>query len=424
MKLHRSLLALTLGSAVGPVLAGGIQLYEAGQEGAGLANAGAAALATDPSVLMSNPAGLSALEGTQVSLNGQVIFGDLGFQRDEANDFSGNEGGNPLPYLPGSSFFISHEINERASVGLGMYGTFGLSVDYDDDWAGRYFTQESTLIGVSLQPTYAYKVNDDLSIGFGPRLVYGYYRTEVAVDNNVLLPFNRFDDGQVRYKDTDTGVGLNLGLLYRMDERTTLGLAYTSKVDLEFEDSPELKDIDNPVLNQALGQLNLQSLQVDMEIPQTVTLSVAHRLDEQWTLLASANWQDWSEFGDIGVEVDSDGGGTSRTVDRQYQDTWHLSLGAQNQLSPKLRWNMGVAYDSSAVKDENRTVDNPMNAGWRLATGMHYQVDESLALNLSYSLIWLGDMDVEQRKRSGETLSGDYPNSALHIIGGGATWRF
>jgi long-chain fatty acid transport protein len=37
----------------------------------------------------------------------------------------------------------------------------------------------------------------------------------------------------------------------------------------------------------------------------------------------------------------------------------------------------------------------------------------------------MGDMDVEQTKsRSGETLSGSYRNSALHIIGGGATWRF
>lgn len=38
-----------------PAWAGGILIYEAGQEGNGLANAGSAALANDPSVLMSNP---------------------------------------------------------------------------------------------------------------------------------------------------------------------------------------------------------------------------------------------------------------------------------------------------------------------------------------------------------------------------------
>lgn len=421
----RPLLVLAMTAGAGQTMAGGILLYEVGQEGAGLANAGSAALASDPSVLMSNPAGIAALPGTQISLNGQALFGDLGFQRDAGNDYSGNEGGNPLPILPGSSFFISHEVNDRASIGFGLYGNFGLSVDYDDDWAGRYFTQKSTLIGISMQPTFAYKINDDLSIGFGPRLVYGYYNTEMAVDNNALLPISPYsEDGQLRYKDTATGVGLNLGLRYQLDARTTVGLAYTSKVELDFKDSPDAKGILNPLLNQALSGLDVDNLEIDMNIPQTLTLSVAHQLNERWTLLGSANWQDWSDFADIGVAVDSSLGTVSRSADRKYQDTWHLSFGAQNQLSPKLRWNMGVAYDSSAVKDKDRTVDNPMNETWRLATGLHYALDDNTDVNVSYTLVWLGDMDVEQSKRSGQTLSGEYPNSALHIIGAGMTWRF
>jgi long-chain fatty acid transport protein len=425
MKMSKSLMLLAIAGSASQALAGGIQLYEVGQEVAGLANAGSAALANDPSVLMTNPAGISALKGTQVSLNGQAVFGDLGFQRDSGNDFPGNEGGNPLPILPGSSLFISHQLDDRASIGFGLYGNFGLSVNYDDDWAGRYFTQKSTLLGISMQPTFAYRISDDLSVGIGPRLVVGYYNTEMAVDNNAFLPVSPFkQDGQLQYKDTTTGVGLNLGLRYQLDARTTVGLAYTSKVKLDFEDSPQAKGIQNPLLRQALSGIDADNLELDMNIPQTLTVSVAHQLNEQWTLLGSANWQDWSDFGDIGVSMDSAAGSVSRTASRQYQDTWHLSLGAQNQLSPKLRWNMGVAYDSSAVKDKDRTVDNPMNETWRLATGLHYRLAEDMDVNVNYTLVWLGDMNVQQRKRSGETLSGQYPNSALHIIGGGVTWRF
>jgi long-chain fatty acid transport protein len=416
---------LALAGSAGQALAGGIQLYEAGQEGAGLANAGSAALATDPSVLMSNPAGIAALRGTQISLTGQAVLGGLGFDRDSDNDFAGNEGGNPLPILPGSSFFISHEVNDRASIGFGLYGNFGLSVKYDDDWAGRYFTQESTLIGISMQPTLAYKITDDLSMGIGPRLVYGYYYTKLAVDNNALLPGTPFQqDGNVQYKDTDTGVGLNLGLRYQLDPRTTVGVAYTSKVKMEFKDSPSAHGIRNPLLNLALSRLDVDELEIDMNIPQSATLSVAHQLNEQWTLLSSVNWQDWSDFADIGVEVDTAAGDVSRSVNRKYQDTWHVSFGAQNQLSPKLRWNMGIGYDSSAVKDKDRTVDNPMSDTWRLATGLSYKLAEDTDLNLNYTLVWMGDMDVQQSKRNGQTLSGSYRNSALHIVGGGMTWRF
>ncbi|MNO51419.1 Outer membrane protein P1 precursor [compost metagenome] len=414
----------SLGLLAGDTWAGGILIYETGQEGNGLANAGAAALASDPSVLMSNPAGITELRGTQVSANAQVILGHMTFSRDSNNQFDGNEGGNALQYLPGSSLFISHQIDERSAIGFGMYGNFGLALDYDDDWDGRYFNQEAAIIGVSFQPTLAHKFTDDLSIGIGPRIMFAYYRNEMAINNN-LLGLRDSPDGQLEYKDTDVGTGVNLGLLYRLNERTQIGLAYTSKIDLEFKDSPSVNKVSNPLINAALSRLDVNDLELDMSVPQTVLFSVANDLNSQWKLLGSLGWQDWSEFGNIGVDVDVNATDVSRTVDRQYKDTWHASIGTQYQANPKLRWSMGLGYDSSAVDDKDRTVDNPMGEAWRLATGINYQIDEGLDLHAAYTLVWLGDMDVEQTKsRSGDTLSGSYRNAALHIIGGGATWRF
>lgn len=280
-------LAVSLGLLTGNAWAGGILIYETGQEGNGLANAGAAALATDPSVLMSNPAGLTELRGTQVSANAQVILGHMRFSRDSNNQFDGNEGGNALQYLPGSSLFISHQIDERSAVGFGMYGNFGLALDYDDDWAGRYFSQEAAIIGVSFQPTLAHKFTDDLSIGIGPRIMFAYYRNEMAINNNPL-GLRDSPDGQLEYKDTDVGAGINLGLLYRLNEHTQVGLAYTSKIDLEFKDSPNVNKIDNPIINAALNRLNVNNLELDMSVPQTVLFSVAHDLNSQWKLLAAS----------------------------------------------------------------------------------------------------------------------------------------
>lgn len=417
-------LASALGLLASPAWAGGISIYEAGQEGNGLANAGAAALASDPSVLMSNPAGIAELKGTQISANGQLILGHIKFSRDGDNQFDGNEGGNALQYLPGASFFVSHQIDERNAIGFGMYGNFGLALDYDDDWAGRYFTQEAAVIGVSFQPTLAHKLTDDLTVGIGPRIMYAYYRTEVGIDNNLLGLRDR-PDGQLEYKDTDVGTGVNLGLLYHLSPSTQIGLAYTSRIKLEFKDSPDVRNVSNPIINAALRRADVDSLELDMNVPQTVLLSVAHDLDPQWKLLGSLGWQDWSDFGQIGVAVDANAGGVDRTVDRQYKDTWHASLGAQYQATRQWRWSFGLGYDSSAVDDKDRTVDNPMGEAWRLATGVNYQVEEGLDLHLAYTLVWLGNMDDTQTKsRSGETLSGTYKDAALHIIGGGATWRF
>ncbi|MEH6364772.1 MAG: outer membrane protein transport protein [Pseudomonas marincola] len=426
MQLRKSLMALSILGAAGNAWAGGIMVYEAGQEGAGLANAGAAVLATDPSVMMNNPAGISELKGTQFTANAQIIAGDMRFSRDADNTFSGSEGGQPLKYFPGSSLFISHEINDRASIGFGMFGTFGLMLDYDDDWAGRYFSQESAVVGVTFQPTFSYRVNDDLSVGIGPRIMYGYYRSETGINNNVL-GVNNADDGQLRYKDTDWAMGMSIGALYNLTPTTKVGLAYTSKIKLEFEDRPELKNVSNPILNLALNRLDANGLNIDMEVPQTVLLSVSQQLDGGWTLLGSAGWQDWSEFGKLGIAVDGGATGASTKVlaDRKYKDTWHLSVGAQKQVNDKLRLNMGVGYDSSAVEDEDRTVDNPMNEVWRLAAGFNYALADDVDMHMSYTLIYMGDMDIDQTKeRTGQKLSGEYSDAMLHVLGGGVTWRF
>ncbi|MBX9915012.1 MAG: outer membrane protein transport protein, partial [Pseudomonadaceae bacterium] len=143
-----------------------------------------------------------------------------------------------------------------------------------------------------------------------------------------------------------------------------------------------------------------------------------------YALLASANWQDWSDFGQIAVEVDALSG-LSTTVDANYKDTYHLSLGTQYQATPKLLWNAGVAYDTSAVSDSNRTVTVPMGEQWRLGTGVTYALDSSTDLNLSWDLVWMGDLPVDQSKTlSGERISGQYDAAWIQTLTGNATWRF
>ncbi|WP_229809193.1 OmpP1/FadL family transporter [Salinicola rhizosphaerae] len=414
--------ALTGYSAVAE--AGGILLYEAGQEDSGLANAGAAARAMDPSVMMTNPAGIVRLTGNQLYVGGQLIVGRIDFDPDGNTTTSGGDGDNAMVPTPGPSLFISHQLDERSAIGLGLYGNFGLGLDYDNDWAGRYVVQETSIVAASLQPTFAYRLTPQLSLGIGPRLVYGNYRTESAVNNNVGGA-SGYADGQMEYEDHDTAWGWNFGALYELDEFTRFGIAYTSKVDLDFEDRPDFRGIDNPALDTAIEQIAINRVGLGLRIPETVTASVFHRISDEWAVMGSIGWQNWSEFGDVAVELDAAPGSASARADRHYQDTWHVSLGAQRQIHRDLRWNLGIAYDSSAVKDADRTLDNPMNEAWRLATGLNYRWDESLDLTLNYTFVYLGDMDVDQTQNlSGRRVSGEYSSAYLHVIGGGVRWTF
>jgi long-chain fatty acid transport protein len=400
--------------------AGGIMLYEIGTDNAGLANAGAAARAQGPSTIASNPAGMSYLPGTQITGGLQVLYGDLSFDRDSNTNVTGTGSGNALDPIPGGSFFISHQFDDHWSIGFGQYADFGLAVNYDNEWSGRYFAQNASLTGLSFVPSVAYRFNEQWSVGVGVKAMYGMLQAQTAIDRS---PFGFTDrsDGQFKYKDNDWGFGANVGVIYAPQPGTRIGLAYTSKVDLDFEDGLDVKG-DGP----ALKRLDGLNTQLDMTVPQTATLSLFQQLDPQWALLASVNWQDWSEFGEIAVQVDTTTfGAEATTVDAHFKDTWQLALGAQYQATPQLLWNVGVAYDSSAVSDANRTFTVPMGESWRIAAGATYALNKITDINVSWAMVWLGDMPVDQTKStSGIRTSGEFDNAWIQALTGNMTWRF
>ena len=402
------------------VWAGGITLYEIGTDNTGLANAGAAARAQGPSTIASNPAGMSYLPGTQITGGLQVLYGDLTFDRDSGTNVPGSGSGNALDPIPGGSFFITHELDDHWSVGFGQYGDFGLAVNYDNDWSGRYFAQNSSLLGLSLVPSVAYRFNEQWSVGVGIKAMYGMLQAQTAIDRS---PFGFTDrtDGQYKYEDGTWGYGANVGVIYAPQAGTRIGLTYTSKVDLNFEDRLDVNGD-----GRLLERVNNTNTKLDTTVPQTVTLSLFQQLDRQWALLASANWQDWSEFGDIGVQVDTTAfGAQSESVDAGFKDTWHLSLGAQYQATEQWLWNVGVAYDSSAVSDSKRSVIVPMGESWRIATGATYALNRDTDVNVSWAMVWLGDMPVDQTKSvSGTQTSGQFDNAWIQALTGNMTWRF
>ena len=193
-----------------PAGAGGLLLYEVGTADVGLAAAGYTARAQDASTVFTNPAGMTRLEGTQTALSAQVLYADLGFSigQGTAPALGSSDGGNPVGLFPGGGFFLSYSVSPDVKIGLATTGNFGLAQKYDGDWVGRYYVQEATLIGMSLLPSVAWRINKEVSVGASLNAMYGTLKQQVAV-NNIVGP-----DGQMLLDTHKWGFGANLGLLY------------------------------------------------------------------------------------------------------------------------------------------------------------------------------------------------------------------
>ena len=360
--------------------AGGISLYEVGTPDVGLAAAGYAARAQDAATVLTNPAGMVRLDGDQFMLGAQLLHADLRFSIEPGTSpaLGSGDGGNPVGWFPGGGLFYTHSLSPDLKLGLAITGNFGSAVKYDAGWVGRYRAQEGTLLGVSVLPSIATRIDKNLSLGASLNVMYGTLENTVAVNNIVGT------DGSLSLEDTTWGVGVNLGLLYEVDRGTRFGITYTSPVKLDFGAQPQWSDL-APGLQALLASRGLLDARTDLgvTVPQGVNASLYHEIDPRWAVLSSVGWQQWSKFGEVEVGIDSNNPvGLSTALN--FKDTWHVSGGAQYQWSDAWLLNAGIAYDSGFQSDGSISLALPANAVWRFGIGGQRQ--ESSAFNWGWSL--------------------------------------
>ncbi len=165
LRLVRAAVLAALGSVCAPALAGGIILYEVGSADVGLASAGYGARAQDASTVLTNPAGLTRLDGTQVLAAGQLLWGNVKFSvgSGTSSALGSGDGGYMVGqngWFLGGGAFASYTASPDLKLGMALTGNFGMPLNYDDGWVGRYYVQKATLLGLSFMPTVAYKVSD------------------------------------------------------------------------------------------------------------------------------------------------------------------------------------------------------------------------------------------------------------------------
>ena len=118
--------------------ASGVLMYETGTPGVGLGSAGHAARAQDASTVYYNPAGMMLLNKSEYMVGAQAMVGYFKFQPGANMDHvTGNDGTNPIGWLPSGSFYYVKDVNARTKIGFGMFSNFGIVTPELDKWSGR-----------------------------------------------------------------------------------------------------------------------------------------------------------------------------------------------------------------------------------------------------------------------------------------------
>ena len=170
-----------------------------------------------------NPALITKVKDTEISFGGTIFLPTIKTQMGTTE----RESDASVSVIP--EVAIASQVMPNVYVGVGMWGTAGMGVDFKDN--PELFKMETTLQLMQFAVPVAYKFNNGLSIGISPILQYG------SLDIHYQLPpamgGANIGDGQ----NQDFGFGVSVGALYDFGNGFSVGAVYKSKVKMNYEHS-------------------------------------------------------------------------------------------------------------------------------------------------------------------------------------------
>ncbi|ELI0375651.1 outer membrane protein transport protein [Vibrio cholerae] len=432
MKTNKTLLSCAVAFGLASVStftqAAGFQLAEYSATGLGRAYAGEAAMADNASAQWRNPAMLTYLEGTQVSagaiyvnpnvdVEGTVNHAQLGKTHASSNDFAHDA------VIP--NFYLSHQLNEQMALGFALGTNYGMETDLGTEFAASHFGNQASVISKEANLNIAYQILPQLSIGGGVRYVMGeghFGATAPAknlirhpVTNNVMtLPKGttlKYMEGE------DNSWGWQVGSAWQINQDHRVGFAYKSEVVMDFEGHAE-----------GVSYGSYKPGMMSVTLPATAELASFHQLNDQWAIHASINWTDWSSFKELTAVFPEK---SDLIKSENWEDNYRFAIGTTYQYDAKLALRAGVAYDTSAVDDKNRTATIPETDRTWVSVGGSYVATPQLTLDAGFTYIFAKDATINEPRDASDlpaaAIGGAFTGNVsgnVWLIGVQANYRF
>lgn len=355
-----------------------------------------------------NPAGLVNLKGGQFSAAIQMCVPDVKFNDYTVTGGSSSITGAPLPDMvetkikdDSDSLFIpfmgyAQPITKNLAFGVAAYVPFGLDVKWEDSTVGAHNWFHSYYVRETFTPTLSYKINDKLSVGAGVALgksksgaekilnypvaastamglptsfdtfsaanqtaVYtGAYTaaigagadaataaaagTRAATGYTALSLTHAVDGKKLELELEDSfNYSVNAGLQYTPNDKVTLGLTYRGRAEADFDGDVTINGV--KVTTADMSYDHPEQIQAGVMVKPAPTVSL--ELDVVWTNW-SINKTQVTEFSSplLGILP-------SETLERDWNNTNQIRIGAEWQVNEMVALRCGYFYDPSPVPD-------------------------------------------------------------------------
>ncbi|MBD3809137.1 MAG: outer membrane protein transport protein [Sulfuricurvum sp.] len=229
---------------------------------------------------LANPAMISSVKGTEVSFGGTVFMPDV--QTDMGMGAGSKASTADMSVIPEVS--IASKVSDNLYIGVGMWGTAGMGVDYRNEASN--FKMVTNLQLMQFGVPIAYESNG-LSVGISPVVQYG------ALDINYDTTGTPFPSAGVKGAGVaqDLAFGYNIGAAYST-QGFTIGAAYKSAIEMDYYN----------VLSTAMAGFGVTGFSNKLEQPAEMGIGASYKMGEHSIAVdyKKIKWSDakgYKEFG-------------------------------------------------------------------------------------------------------------------------------
>lgn len=374
--------------------------------------AGSAAISGDVSSMWANPATMASLDKNQVAAFVSWINPSAKFSQASSTPHTGvNDNGGEDAFVP--AFYAAWNAHPNFKLGLSVTSPFGLKTEYKSGWVGRYDALKSEMKTFNINPSAAFKINDQWAIGFGVSAQY----IDVELNKAVRTAGG---DGTSRVRGHDLGMGANFGITYEPMKGTRFGLAYRSGISHGLDGHLR---ITTPVGNVSRHVL------ADLKTPDSVTLSASHDFNPEWTVLGDVQMTRWTTLRTLQIRA-ADGSNTIFTSQPfSWKNTMFYALGVNYKPNKDWVLRVGTAYDQTPTKTATRTASIPdQNRVWA-SCGVDYNYGDAWTFKLAYAHIFVkkAAINVSTAANAFGGAATNYTGrfkSSVNMVGLQANWKF
>ncbi|MBX3708869.1 MAG: outer membrane protein transport protein [Gammaproteobacteria bacterium] len=422
------------------------QVYSSGyklefQSASTLGDAGEAAVVEDAGTNWYNSAGLVYLP-MQVVLSTIDVYAPTTFSGEVsapstlnqfgppaslfASNFAagGRASSHPNTVLP--AMHLSVPMSDCVALGLSVVPAWGLSQDYGESSLVRYNLTRIYTKTIDIAPSIAWKVNNQWSFGIGPDIHYFSVQSKTRVRTQSIDPtiVGTVGDSFSRFSANDWGYGGHIGVLYRMNDTTRIGLNYRSKLMMHLDGHSSF-GLDQ----QGFFETNL--FQLSLPLPPTTTLSVYHDMTPCWALMGTIAYDQWNVIQNyhaknyIQPPVPGNPSGIIPDVNapQDMRNTVDLSIGTHYKINEKLMLRSSFKYEPTPTSSAFRYVNFPDGIKYGIQIGSRYQATPKVAIDLLYGHVFVKTTHINDINPITGAVASGHQRTNIDLLGGQLVWN-